>query len=167
MSFAIAIGVTALIIFATFALRSPGQQLAPLPSAHLHAPRLDLIAEASPAIKIHLATVLAALVLTTLQMVRPKGDRVHRVTGWVLAVLLITTAIAALFIHGPFSGHFSPLHLFSIWTLVAVPIAVVAARNHKVALHGRMMAGLYFGGMLLAGALTLMPGRLLWWVFFG
>jgi uncharacterized membrane protein len=136
-------------------------------SAQLHAPNWGLIAEAPIAIKIHLATVLAALVVATFQMVGPKGTTVHRVTGWTLSVLFVITAVAALFIRNPQGGLFNPFQLFSVWTLIAVPWAVLAARAHNVRRHASIMMGFYFGGMILAGLLTFLPGRLMWRVFFG
>ncbi len=138
-----------------------------LAGARLHAPRLDLLASASLPIKIHLATVLAAVVLATWQMIGPKGRTLHRVLGWTLSILLVTTAVASLFIHDPRGGLFNPFQLFSVWTLIGVPIALLAARRHKVNYHARSMAGLYFGGMIFAGLLTFLPGRLMWSVFFG
>jgi uncharacterized membrane protein len=141
-----------------------GQSLA---HAQLHAPRLDLIAAAPAAIQIHLASVAAAVVLATVQMVGPKGRTMHRVLGWTLAILLVITAIASLFIRNPNGGLFNPFQLFSVWTLVAIPLALIAARRHNVLFHARMMTGFYFGGLILAGALTFLPGRLMWRVFFG
>lgn len=141
-----------------------GRQIA---SAQLHAPRWDLIEDAGPAIKIHLATVAAALVLATVQMVGPKGRTFHRILGWTLALLLVTTAIASLFIRNRNGGLLNPFQLFAVWTLIAVPLGILAARAHNVRRHGAMMAGLYFGGMLFAGVLTFVPGRLMWQVFFG
>ena len=135
--------------------------------SHLHAPRLDLIAAASLPIKIHLYTVLAAFLLATVQMVGPKGRTMHRVMGWTLAALLMTTAIASLFIRNPQAGLFNPFQVFSVWTLVVMPLAVFAARRHNVAFHARMMAGFYVGSLVIAGLLTFLPGRLLWRVFFG
>lgn len=34
-------------------------------------------------------------------------------------------------------------------------------------MHRRMMTGLFIGGLVIAGALTFLPGRLMWQVFFG
>ncbi len=136
-------------------------------AGHPHAPRLDLLAGASTPIKIHLITVTAALALATFQMVGAKGRATHRVIGWVLAVLLLVTAVTSLFIHDPRGGWINPFQIFSVWTLFAVPVALVAARSHNVRRHANMMSGLYFGGMIFAGLLTLLPGRLLWRVFFG
>ncbi len=155
------------ILLALFGPRGPTQLSHVMASAHLHAPRLELLASASLPIKIHLATVLAAVVLATWQMVGPKGRTMHRILGWTLAILLLTTAVASLFIHDPRGGLFNPFQLFSVWTLIGVPLALVAARRHKVRRHASAMAGLYFGGLIFAGLLTFLPGRLLWSVFFG
>lgn len=134
---------------------------------HPHAPNLKLLATASMAIKIHLATVLAAFAIATAQMVLPKGRDLHRVMGWTLATLLIITATASLFIRNPTGGFGSPFIVFSVWTLVGVPMALAAARAHKVRRHAGIMTGFYTGALVIAGVLTLIPGRLLWWVFFG
>jgi uncharacterized membrane protein len=135
--------------------------------SHLHAPRWPLLAEAPLAIRIHLVTVVAALVLATVQMAGPKGRTFHRILGWSLAILLVTTAIASAFIRNPGGGLFNPFQLFSIWTLIAVPWGILSARSHNVRRHAGVMSGLYFGGLVFAGLLTFLPGRLLWRVFFG
>jgi uncharacterized membrane protein len=133
----------------------------------LHAPRLDLLAQASLPIKIHLATVLTAFGLATVQIIGPKGRTMHRVIGWTLVALLLTTAISSAFIRNPAGGLFNPFQIFSVWTLIAVPWAVYAARRRNVAFHARMMTGFYVGSLVVAGLLTFIPGRLLWRVFFG
>lgn len=135
--------------------------------SHLHAPRWELLAQASLPIKIHLATVLAAVILATVQIIGPKGRTFHRVLGWTLAVLLVTTAIAALFIRSPGGGLFNPFQIFVVTTLITVPWGIMAARRHDVRRHARMMGGLYFGALIIAGLLTFMPGRLMWRVFLG
>ena len=161
--------VTAAIVLAAF---GPGglaflSHLAVTANWRPHAPNWALLAQASTPIKIHLATILAAFVLGTIQMVGPKGRTAHRVLGWTIAVLFVTTAIAALFIHGPRQTGFNPLYLFSIWTLIAMPLGVWAARAHKVGFHSRMMNGFYFGSLIVAGAFAFIPGRLMWRLFFG
>ena len=136
-------------------------------NSHLHAPRWELLAQASLAIKIHLATVLAALTLATIQMIGPKGRTLHRVLGWTLAVLLVTTSIAAMFIRNPQGGLFNPFQIFVVTTLITVPLGIWAARRHNVRRHAGMMSGLYFGALIIAGSLAFMPGRLMWRMFFG
>jgi uncharacterized membrane protein len=133
----------------------------------LHGPRLELIAHAPLAIQLHLATVVGSLLIGVVQMSGVKGTGLHRVLGWSFVLLMMATAVDALFIHQPGGPRFSPLHLFSVITLVMAPLGVLAARRHNVAVHRRAMTGLFFGGLILAGLIAFMPGRLMWRVFFG
>jgi uncharacterized membrane protein len=135
--------------------------------ARLHAPRLELIAQAPLAIQMHLATVAGSLLIGVVLMSGVKGTRVHRVLGWSFVILMLATAVDALFIHSPTGPRFTPLHLFSVFVLIVAPLGVLAARRHMVAVHWRAMTGLFFGGLILAGLVAFMPGRLMWRVFFG
>jgi uncharacterized membrane protein len=168
-SFAIALIVAALVVVVTVTVFGHGQWgwlVGGLTSAHPHAPRLDLIAAAPPVVQIHLVTVLAAFALATAQMLGAKGTAMHRAMGWVLVALFLVTAADSLFIRNRDSGLFNPFQFFSIWTLIVIPWAVLAARRHKAAFHGRMMTGFYVGALIVAGVLTFIPGRLMWQVFF-
>ena len=85
---------------------------------------------------------------------------------WVL--LMITIATSSLFIHGiEMIGPFSPIHLLSLWVLLGVPFAVRHARRGRVDAHRRAMVGLFVGALVIAGALTLLPGRVMHEVLFG
>lgn len=46
-------------------------------------------------------------------------------------------------------------------------MAIYAVRRGKVQAHRRAMTGMFVGGLLVAGALTFLPGRLMWAIFFG
>ena len=122
------------------------------------------------AIRIHLATALAALLLGPILLWRRKGDRAHRLLGRVWAVLMLTTALASAFIRDPGGGvagtGFSFIHLFTVWTLISLPLAIAAIRAGKVEAHRKAMTGLYIG-LCTAGAFTLIPGRLLGNLAFG
>jgi uncharacterized membrane protein len=82
-------------------------------------------------------------------------------------VLMIVTAISSFFIHqlDLFYG-FSPIHLLSIATLFGSWNAIAAARRGDIRLHKRIVAGLYFGGIVLAGLFTFVPGRIMHAVVF-
>lgn len=136
----------------------------------LHAPKLDLLAAAPTAIQIHVAAALTALAIGTVLLIGIKGTRVHRTLGWVWVLAMGTTAISSFFIHqinpgGP--AGLSLIHLLSGWTVVGLPMAVYAARRHRVQTHRRAMTGMFVGGLIVAGLLTFLPGRLMWAVFFG
>lgn len=136
-----------------------------------HAPDWTPVLAASPAIKIHLATILAAIGVTAVLLAGVKGSRLHRLLGWGWAVTMIATAVSTLFIEAaPMFPHvfgFGPLHLFALITFVAVPRAVLAARRHDVARHAQIISGFVLGGLGIAGITAFLPGRILWAVFFG
>ena len=130
-----------------------------------HAPRLDLLAAAPLVVQVHLLTVLTAFALATAQMLGAKGTALHRAMGWVLVALFLVTAVDALFIRAPGGGLFNPFQFFSLWTLIVIPLSVLAARRHNAAFHARAMTGFYVGALIIAGVLTFIPGRLMWRVF--
>jgi uncharacterized membrane protein len=130
------------------------------------------ILAASPAIKIHVATVIPAFLIGTHQIFfSRKGAPFHRALGYIYLTLMTITAIAALFVHsvmprGPFFG-FSPIHLFVPLTLFGVVGALRGAWTHNVPMHRRAMLGVYIGGILIAGSLAFLPGRVMHSVVFG
>ena len=108
-----------------------------------------------------------AILVGAVLMVGVKGSLTHRILGWTWVMAMMTGAVSSLFIRMLNHGAFSYIHLLSGWTIVALPMAVAAARSHKVKLHARLMTGLFTGGLILAGVLAFMPGRLMWEMFFG
>lgn len=138
-----------------------------LPPIRLHAPELWRIAAAAPAIQIHLAGVTLALLIGVILLVGVKGTLAHRALGWTWVLAMTAAAVSSLFIRILGHGHFSFIHLLSGWTLIALPMGVAFARRHKVRMHARMMTGVFTGGLILAGLLAFMPGRLMWNLFLG
>lgn len=132
---------------------------------------LDPVWTTTLPIKIHLATVLPAFAIGTYQIfLSHKGATLHRALGYVYLTLMSITAVTTLFIHqvmpnGPFFG-FSPIHLFVPLTLFSVVGALRGAWTHNIRMHRRSMIGLYVGGLLIAGGLTFLPGRLMHQIFF-
>ena len=123
---------------------------------------------ASPAIQIHAFAALAAFALGAVQLAAPKGTIPHLLFGWLWAGLMMVVVISSFFIHEiRLWGPWSPIHLLSIFTLVMLPLAVLAARRHDVRRHRRAMAGLFLGALVIAGVFTLMPGRIMHAVLFG
>ena len=133
----------------------------------LHAPDWRLLAAQPPVIQLHVAAAAMALALGGVLMARRKGVAFHRVAGWVWVVAMALVAGSSLFIVGVNGDRWSFIHLITGWTLIALPIGVVAARRHVVKTHRRFMMGLFYGGLVIAGAFTFLPGRTMWNVFFG
>lgn len=136
-----------------------------------HWPDWRPLSSASLAIKIHLATVLAAALIGLFLMINRKGGRLHRRLGYIYMGAMFLTGLVTLTIPrppiGPHLGPFGPLHLFSLTALIGVPVALWAARTGRWLVHGRLMGGLFVGGIGIAGLGAFMPGRLMWSLFFG
>ncbi len=132
-----------------------------------HAPDWALLARQPWVIRLHIAAALLALLLGTVQLVGVKGTGVHRLIGWSWVVAMVTVAISSLFIRQINPGSFSLIHLLSGWTLIALPMALFAVRRGRIANHARGMTWTFIGGLIVAGAFTFLPGRLMWEVFFG
>ena len=131
-------------------------------------PQFDLapLWETAPQVQIHVLTVLAALVLGPAQFVLPKGTPFHRATGWLWVGSMFVTAVTSLFIREINPGGFSPIHIFSAFTFVSLPLGVWLARRGDVRGHRGVMTGLYIG-LVIAGLLAAAPGRVIWDMFLG
>jgi uncharacterized membrane protein len=128
----------------------------------------ELVAREPLAIQIHLATVIPAFFLGTwLIFFSRKGSRFHRIFGSIYLLLMTITAATAMFIRSLNPGHLSWIHLFIPLTLFGVASAIWRVRKKDVKGHRAAMLGVYFGGLIIAGALTFYPGRLMYRLFFG
>jgi uncharacterized membrane protein len=117
---------------------------------------------ASPLIQVHAFAAMAAFVLGLIQFAAPKGTLPHRTIGWIWVVLMTIVAGISFWIHElRIFGPFSPIHLLSIFTLAMLPLAVLAAHRHQVPRHRRTMIWIFVGGLLIAGAFTFVPGRIM------
>lgn len=108
--------------------------------------------------------------MSYLQLARRKGSPLHRRLGKAYMILMLATAVITLFMPGQVGpqvlGHFGFIHMFSLLVLYTVPAAYVAAKAGRIQAHKGNMLGLYIGGLLVAGAFALSPGRLLHqWIF--
>ena len=119
---------------------------------------------------LHLGSLVPAFVIGTYLLLNRKGTPVHRFLGKIYMGLMLFTAFITLFMEalvGPkFLNHFGFLHLLSLFVLYTVPTDYRAIRVGNIKLHKRKMVGLYVGALLVAGAFTLSPGRLIHtWLF--
>jgi uncharacterized membrane protein len=123
---------------------------------------------AKPVIQVHAFAAMAAFALGAIQLAAPKGTLPHRTIGWIWAVLMLAIVVSSFFIHElRLWGPFSPIHLLSIFTLTMLPLAVWRAHRHQVERHRNAMLGLFFGALVIAGAFTFVPGRIMYKVAFG
>jgi len=128
------------------------------------APLLD----AQPAIPLHALAAMAAFALGVVQFAAPKGTLPHRTVGWIWVLLMLVVAGSSFGIHQiKLWGAWSPIHLLSIFTLIMVPLGVWRAHRHQVKDHRRIMIGIFSGALVVAGLLTLLPGRIMHMAVFG
>ena len=119
-----------------------------------------------PALAIHMATIIPAIPLGAYVLFVKKGGPRHRLLGRVWLGLMLTSALATVFIKNINQGHFSWIHLLTLLTLLMVPRAYLAARRRDFATHRKVVLGLYVSALLIAGLFTFLPGRTMWqWAF--
>lgn len=164
----IVIGLAAIAVIVGLSLRGAWGAIGRMAlTAHPHGPDMALFERLPPAIKIHLLAALAALALGAVLMSLRKGRLFHRVAGWAWVCLVSLVAGSSLFITSLNHGKLSILHLFTGWTLIILPLAVVWAKRHEVGRHRRAMMGLFYGGFAINLFIAFIPGRTVWALFMG
>jgi uncharacterized membrane protein len=124
--------------------------------------RLTPLLDAPLAIRVHAFAAMAAFLLGLVQLARRKGDPLHGRFGRLWLALMLTVALSSFFIHEIRQlGGYSVIHLISVYVLVGLPHAWWLARSGRIEQHRKAMLGLFFGGLVVAGAFTLLPGRIL------
>ncbi len=108
---------------------------------------------------VHFIAALAATAIGAVQLARPKGTAGHRVIGWTWAALMMVVALSSLWI--PAFLAFTWIHLFTLFVMVTLPLALYRAHRGEVAGHAKGMRGIYIGGLIVAGVFAFMPGRVL------
>jgi uncharacterized membrane protein len=114
----------------------------------------------------HLLTIIVALALTPIMLLRRRGDSPHRLLGTIWLIAMLLTALLSFNLRLINHGGFSLIHILSVWTLIQVPLIWWTARTHRVALHRRSVRGMVTGALLIAGFFTFPFNRLLGhWLF--
>ncbi len=126
------------------------------------------------AIQLHVFTVVPAFFLGAwLLVVSRKGSDAHRLAGKIYLTLMFATAVVAFFIPSFMSVSLGAgplrlglIHLFIPLTIFSVWRTRKALREGNIKAHRASMMGLYFGGLVIAGLLTFIPGRIMFRIFF-
>lgn len=138
----------------------------------------DALTTQSVWIQVHVAAALFALLAGAAQFALiglgqyvpavAQGSQLHRGLGYVWAVAMLTVAGTSFMIHELRQlGPWSLIHLLSVMVLFTVPAAVLAARRGSIKLHRASMRQIYFFALIVTGAFTLLPGRVMHTVVFG
>jgi len=124
---------------------------------------LEPLLLSTPMIQLHVAAVTATILLTGSILMLPRGRTAHRVLGWGWVVAMAVTAGSSFAI----GSGFSVIHLLSVYVLVMLVFGIRAARRGAVTAHRSTMVSMVWGGLVVAGLFTLLPGRIMHLVVFG
>ena len=118
----------------------------------------------TPVVLIHMSAAFAALALGALVFLRRKGTQAHSWMGrsWVGLMLVVT--LSTIWIKG--DGHYSWIHILSVVTTLLLAVGVYSAIKGRIQAHRKTMTRVYIGGLIIAGAFTFLPqrvlGKMLW-----
>jgi uncharacterized membrane protein len=127
---------------------------------------LTPLLHASPAVQLHVAAAVLAILLGASQFLGRKGSGPHRLIGWVWIVMLGALCVTSFFIPGTlFIGPVSVFHALSAYTLWALVMGARAAMRGDVESHRSYMAWLYVLSVLISAAVAVLGGGVLSEVF--
>ena len=122
----------------------------------------------SPVLAIHLSAIATAIVLGPVALwARRSNDQrpcLHRAAGYAWVTLMLMAATSAIFIRDyrlPNIAGYTPFHLLVPVVYGMLILAFWFLAKGNISGHRKAMQRLYFGACLVAGAFTLLPGRLL------
>ena len=129
---------------------------------------LDPLFSAAQPIPVHGVLALGAILVGAPQFALPKGTVPHRTIGYLWVTAMFIVAASSFFINEfRWVGPFGPIHLLSCLVLFTLWRGVYHARRSAIKAHRSAMVQLYWQSLLLAGAFTLLPGRIMHEIVFG
>lgn len=128
----------------------------------------ELAMPLTPLIAFHMACAIAATLTGAIALWARRHASplpwLHRIAGYGFVLLMLATAISALFIRDfklPNWAGFTPIHLLIPVTLGGLALSFWHLAHRRIAQHRSVMRKLYLGSCVVAGLFTLLPGRLL------
>jgi uncharacterized membrane protein len=112
-----------------------------------------------PVILTHTFAAIGALALGTAMFAARKGTTLHRYAGRGWVALMMVTALSSFWIRS--SGSFSWIHVLSMIVPLLLAVGIWQAATGRISGHRRMMIGVFTGALIITGAFTLLPQRLL------
>jgi uncharacterized membrane protein len=127
--------------------------------------------EFTPAIIVHFMIATFALAMGMLIFANRKGTPGHKLMGKLWVTMIAAVALSSFFIHTlnrseQFWG-LSWMHLFSVYTLSQIGLAIWHIRHGRGHQHGRAMKRAYITGLAISIFFTLLPSGLLHKLVFG
>jgi uncharacterized membrane protein len=117
-------------------------------------------------VQLHVLGAVTAFVIGAVLLRGVKGTGLHRTLGYTWVAAMALAAVSSFFLVGLNGNNYSLIHGLSAWTIIVLPMAVVAARRKNIRSHAKAMTNLFMGGLLIAGLFAFLPGRMLWSIFF-
>ncbi len=126
---------------------------------------LDALWNAPPVFVAHALAAIFAFFWGGVLLLLPKGTPRHKFMGriWVAAMAIVV--VTSIFI--PRFGAISYIHIFTVTTAISLPYAIIHVRKGNVRSHAIAMVSVYVGALIIAGAFTFLPGRIMHAVVFG
>jgi uncharacterized membrane protein len=122
-----------------------------------------------PWVSPHIAVVMLALGLGSVQMALPKGDRRHKMLGYGWLAVMVLLSMTGLMIQLE-PGHVTLPHKissgFAVANLLLTPAVIWSARTGRRRFHRGLTVGL-FGNMLFSGLMAFIPFRAIGLLVFG
>lgn len=136
---------------------------------------LQPLLDAPWVIQVHAFGALAAFLLAVVQFAAPKGTLPHRTIGGVWILLIVAVAVSSIFVRPslypglPIHKWLSPIHLFTVLTAFGVVSGLIflVRGGETLKHHKHPFTGIFIGGLVVAGALAFLPGRIMHQVVFG
>lgn len=119
------------------------------------------ILTADPVIVVHIICGVTALIVGPIALYGKRRGALHRAVGylWVFSMLLL--AGTSFFIEGlAVFGRFCAIHLLSLFAIWSIFEAMRQIYLGNSGLYRRIMHNLYWYGLVIAGLINFLPGRM-------
>ena len=117
---------------------------------------------------LHAVCAFVSFLLGTYVLLNPKGTPRHMQIGRIYLGLMVFVSLSALLIREIDDNSYSVIHILIPVTLALLAISIISVRKFRITRdskllmrHKMTMIFTYVGGLLIAGAFTLAPGRIL------
>ena len=123
---------------------------------------------------LHATPAFLALILGIVILASKKGTKTHKFRGYAWLGVMLVVVISSFFIEELNPGSFTAIHLFIPVTVFGMVSGTYYIKKYQatgnrgwIVAHKYTMISMVIGGIGLAGALSLIPGRIIHGLLFG
>lgn len=113
----------------------------------------------TPIVVVHTLAALAAMAVGAAVFLRRKGTPAHAWLGRAWVGLMLAVTLSTIWIKG--DGRYSWIHILSVVVTALLALGVYWALTGRIEGHRKLMTRVYLGALVVTGAFTLLPQRLL------